>query len=890
MRKFLFLIPILFFSFPLFSQTNIKGNITNIENDEVVPFAVVSICQYQQNKIISYGVSDSLGRFELKVPKKVKVFDIKVSNVAFQKLNRTVAIDNKKNDLFLTLQLTPKTTTLDEISIVEYSPIIIKEDTTIYDISHFQETSDQTLEEVLSRIAGVKIDADGSIEVNGKQVQKVLINNEEVTDVGAAIITKSIDPSIVENVEVRFDEKDNKIKDSILDDNQLVVLDIKLKEDFDTSLFGKLRGTIGTSEEHTQIGGYTNLFSLKKKAKFHFFGEYDGFGHQSISLSQIKNIGKETLNKIFSTPANFEALSEKETFNEDIYGFNSFFQSNQQATFGLSSKIQLSKRSTLFIGTYNQAPKVKNAQYSQQTFLTNNEEQLFENNVTNDNFSTKNKIEYRYDADSIKVKTNANFVFNNLESQHSDITPENNYLTDFNNSDIQFYQNAIVEVLTKPGIGIQWKGNYAFVKENNDITLKHDDERYGIYLQDEDNNTLYDFTQNRLNRNQNFIQQLSFNYKSRFGNFTAGYLFLHNASEIKKEGKNKDNELINTSLFTANSSELKYLQHTPYIEYYFRQNWFNIDLKAGYNSITYTDQNFVNQQKNLFELKGRLDIDVFKLFNTSVSYKQFPSSYILSNVAKGLNLKNFNTVYAPPIHEYSPQLDQVIDINIYKNFAQYQFNVSMGTLIGKSFNGNINDLSFYPFITQVGGQLPTSYQIGYLTLEKRFSDVPLFFVLEPAFLFNETTNSTIESEFKNESKRYIVKFENSSAFKKIPYNYDLMCRYSQFHFQTESSNASDTQEMLQLRLKNNFYLFNRSVAFSPFVDYILFYNSSDASNLNLGGEVRYSKQNFSIFLEAYNLTNSTEFIMQQLDPSVYVVSQQSVFGRYLKVGLEVKLK
>ncbi|NJO01772.1 MAG: hypothetical protein HC880_08865, partial [Bacteroidia bacterium] len=73
---------------------------------------------------------------------------------------------------------------------------------------------------------------------------KVLINGEEVTDQGAALITRSLSAGNVKSVEVRFDEKNDKLKESLLDTRNYVVLDIKLDQALHQAWFGKARATL----------------------------------------------------------------------------------------------------------------------------------------------------------------------------------------------------------------------------------------------------------------------------------------------------------------------------------------------------------------------------------------------------------------------------------------------------------------------------------------------------------------------------------------------------------------------------------------------------------------------------------------------------------------------
>lgn len=63
------------------------------------------------------------------------------------------------------------------------------------------------MEAVSAKIPGFEILSNRELKVNGKQVQQVLVKGEEISDAGAAMLTRNITPDRVKSVEVRFDEK-----------------------------------------------------------------------------------------------------------------------------------------------------------------------------------------------------------------------------------------------------------------------------------------------------------------------------------------------------------------------------------------------------------------------------------------------------------------------------------------------------------------------------------------------------------------------------------------------------------------------------------------------------------------------------------------------------------
>lgn len=75
-------------------------------------------------------------------------------------------------------------------------------------------------------------------------------------------MTKTLDPNIIKKVQVRFDEKNEKLKESLLNNSNFVVLDIKLKDNFNKLFFGKAKGQLGLQNKKSSIWRETQVFFL----------------------------------------------------------------------------------------------------------------------------------------------------------------------------------------------------------------------------------------------------------------------------------------------------------------------------------------------------------------------------------------------------------------------------------------------------------------------------------------------------------------------------------------------------------------------------------------------------------------------------------------------------
>ncbi|GIV37986.1 MAG: hypothetical protein KatS3mg032_2365 [Cyclobacteriaceae bacterium] len=488
----------LIFSQGSFAQVTISGCLT--DKKDSTDFSQVAVILYHINSdnVLTYTFTDSSGCFVFnQVPEGI--FTIKVNYPGYQPFSRDIVVaTNDSVRITVPIILEQKTNMLSEIIVKGTRPVIVKKDTVIYDPSYWTQTTDRTLEEVLVRMPGFKISSEGEIFVNNKPVEKVLIDGKEISNAGAAIITRSVDPEDVKKIEVRFDEKDAVLKESLLETRKLVVLDIELKEDIKKSFFGLARASAGY-QQAAGAGFYGNFFSLKKKINLHAFAEHDRFGHQTISLDAIKNLGEEAFKKNLQINADFNEEIEKTEFKKEIYGFKDF-NLYRNTIAGITFNKQLNTKLKLYGGSYNNHQILGNQERYEQQFIDQNNINFIKTNKY-DYFSSKSKAELRFDSQQIKGRFDVNVAITNNRLISTNIGNANyHYNTNTSHTSINLYQNAMLEYLAKNGWALRFKSALAYLNSNERKNMAHNDSTYGWVLYNSSGNTVYNFAQNIFNQ------------------------------------------------------------------------------------------------------------------------------------------------------------------------------------------------------------------------------------------------------------------------------------------------------------------------------------------------------------------------------------------------------
>ena len=885
------LLVVIFFTCLSYGQTTITGQITDASDSTAVSFASVVIYQYQSNKILNYTQTDIEGFYHLEINSKPQVITLKTSHLSYHPYRQDIVIGSDQSEqIILNFGLSPKAEKLQEVIIK--GPIIVKEDTIIYDVEHWTEARDQTLEEVLAKIPGFKIKAGGEIEVNGKKIDKVLIDGEEVTNSGARLLTRSIAPEDVESVEVRLDEKNDKLKESLLDAERYVVLDIKLKEELNKSLFGKIRGTLGYQRK-LEAGGYLNAFSLKKKLKTHLFAEHDRFGEQTISLDQIKNIGVEALQKLFNTPADFRTLTQRQAFQDEIYGFKNYTIAHKDIV-GLTSRYTISPFVDLYFGTYNAYAKNEKSRQYTQAFNEGNRTYQFAESEQVTDYSSKNKLEIRLDKGKVKARLDVNAVIFNNDNQNpvNESSQSIQYRYQDKHKSQSYYQNLFIEYAPTKKFGLRSVASYSSIHSDHVKNLTHNNQLYRSVLFDEHNNPVIHLRQNTLSRTNNFISEIMGQYQSPVGQVNFGVRFENRMLKGEKKGYNL-NEIKNitsVSRFTGTENIFDFRKWGPFVEYRTSVGSFTFQNAAAFVYATYPNAD--NNQKNLQFFEFKTEIEFSTGFNSiSASLSRRMSSFPMQKLIQGHDLTSFQMIVIPNQKMLKPTPEYTLEVFETYKFDDIDLLFDAAAAYGRVQNADRFLFDMTPIITTTYDQLSSEYLLLTFPLTKTFKKIPLDIILEPEWIGSQNQNIDPAGDFyltKTSSTLLGIKF--NTLFRDKPYDFHLYPKYSGFLFENELYRSAQRLEMFSVNFSLKLDFFDKKLLLTPTLRAVTFLGNVNSDFTNISLKIESPSAKFRWFIVADNLLNNTSFTTQTIFPTYFNSESNSVFERYVRFGIEFKFK
>ena len=260
--KHLFLLITCFISITLFSQTgNISGKVADNDSKKILALATVTVFKAKDTSIITYRLSGPNGEF--KIPNLP--FDIPLRIMvtysgyeAYRKDFILSTINNTQN--FDAVFLIPTSKQLDEVIVIaERPPVMIKKDTIEFNASAFKTLPNALVEDLLKKLPGVMVDADGNITVNGKAVNRILVDGKTFFGDDPKMASKNLPANIIDKVQV-VDDKEELLKNGDNNTNNIgKVVNITLKKGVKKGWFGKMYAGAGT-EERFEAGAIANVF------------------------------------------------------------------------------------------------------------------------------------------------------------------------------------------------------------------------------------------------------------------------------------------------------------------------------------------------------------------------------------------------------------------------------------------------------------------------------------------------------------------------------------------------------------------------------------------------------------------------------------------------------
>ncbi|MBO3097189.1 TonB-dependent receptor [Gelidibacter pelagius] len=287
MRKFITLLLLLVVGHS-FAQIKVEGVVKDSIGNPLELANVIAINQ-ETKALESYGITNDQGEYKLALAKNT-TYLVQVSYIGMKTVDDVLAV--KESDLTRNFTM-QEDNTLDEIQLTYEMPVTIKGDTLTYNADSFNKGTERKLEDVLKNLPGVEINADGQIEVEGKVVNKLMVNGKDFFDGDSKLATKNIPSSAVDKIQVLRNYSEVGQLSGVQNNQDNVAINIKLKEGKENFWFGNITagGGVAPSPNDELYLVQPKLFYYSPKYSINIIGDINNIGEVALTGRDIRNFG-----------------------------------------------------------------------------------------------------------------------------------------------------------------------------------------------------------------------------------------------------------------------------------------------------------------------------------------------------------------------------------------------------------------------------------------------------------------------------------------------------------------------------------------------------------------------------------------------------------------------
>lgn len=850
------------------AQIEIKGLILS-EGNQTVSRANVILTDSQDN-IIAFVFSNKDGSFLLNAD-KFGDFTLKVFAMGYINKSIPVSFIRKGTVIDLkTIELEKDTVKeIKEVVIKRTTPIKLKKDTVEFNAQSFSNGTEQNVEELLKKLPGITIQSDGKIKFGNKEVERVMIENDDLFENGYQTLTQNMPSKPLDKIQVLKNYSKNKLLKNI-EDTERIALNLTLKEDSKGKWFGNIL-LASTSYKEDMRQGKSNVMNFTKRQKVYLLLNSNNLGLNEMkgveylinpsSENEVENVGTNinTLSVVNLHQKNFQFEDKRTNFNNDklvslnyIYNFktdwklkfvtifndienrnyiNSLYRFNyeglnftnvedktwKQNNRNIVGKLELSKEfknnsNILFYNKVSSLSEKNNNIFSFNEQLNN---QVGENRL----FAIENKLVYTKKIDSSKALVAvARYIY---QDRPYDFTDENDvFQSIIDNPNAKKLNQSIDSKMNFGGAKISYLKKYS---ENHSLELQLGNE----FRKDRLSSDLFvfDFNNNKIIfDNRQFINDVNFaqnnffvqgKYQKKIKKWNYGFTFL--------------NQLISSDLNEEKKSGF-YISPSFNFGYENRKTGnFNINASRKFSTVSINDMysNYIYQGSRNFK-QSDIGFTVLPDYNVSFSYNvgEITSEYL-----------NFNINYF--------KNEDYLSNNMIVN-PNFTFNQ---VILVKNNNTLSSNLELRKYIKFLKSRISILGSYMFSDYENSINNQPL-----------------IKTKFSNLK----TGFEMKSGFIGVV-NYELGYEwiFNEVRSEVNSNNYKDQKGFFNL-----YFTINPLFRIESFAEYYKFGNTDQKTTQfwDIKVNYNYKKYNFNVFLQGNNLLNSnsiTRYSISNISESFY---------------------
>ena len=229
----------------------------------------------------SYAITNDKGKFLLNL-KPNTAYSLKISYLGMQ--NKELEFTTNAENSIKNIALEEGGIELDGVEIVREMPVSIKGDTIVYNADSFKSGTERKLEDILKKLPGVEVNADGEIEVEGKKVTKLMVEGKDFFDGDTKLGVKNIPADAIDKIQVLRNFSEIGALKGVENNQDNIAMNIKLKSGKKNFWFGDVTAGGGVTQEEGRYVINPKLFYYNPKYSINLITNFNNIGELPLTI------------------------------------------------------------------------------------------------------------------------------------------------------------------------------------------------------------------------------------------------------------------------------------------------------------------------------------------------------------------------------------------------------------------------------------------------------------------------------------------------------------------------------------------------------------------------------------------------------------------------------
>lgn len=262
---------------------SLSGTVTDKSTKESLISATVQLISSEGKS--SYTSTDLNGFFQFK-KLQPGTYTLQITYVGYKAYKEKLDLSTKQQRQ-VKIEMSEDARLLGEVSVQgRATRAEQKGDSLMYNAEAFQVMMGSSAEDLLAKMPGIVVEG-GTIQAQGEQVQKVLVDGKEFFDGDVNLAIKNLPSDVIASIEI-FDKKSEQAEFTGFDDGEEVkTINIVTKSGFRQGTFGEVSGGYGTDDRY-KVNGNINFFNDDRRISI--LGMSNNVNQQNFSQEDLAGV------------------------------------------------------------------------------------------------------------------------------------------------------------------------------------------------------------------------------------------------------------------------------------------------------------------------------------------------------------------------------------------------------------------------------------------------------------------------------------------------------------------------------------------------------------------------------------------------------------------------